>query len=127
MLVRATFWSPFGEGAVVDGTGKSALQRRRLMQPFVSLFDIPVVRAYNPQEPSLPFRIMIARRSFLKQAGLTMAAVASTPAWLPGTARAQQAASNEHPEDTFHLAMAGYTFNKFKLDPSLEMLKKVPG
>jgi len=27
--------------------------------------------------------------------------------------------------DTFRLGMAGYTFNKFKLEPTLEMLKKV--
>ena len=68
---------------------------------------------------------MIARRSFLKQAGLAAVAATGGQALLTETARAQPVAEAENSRDTFRLAMAGYTFNKFKLEQTLEMLQKV--
>lgn len=68
---------------------------------------------------------MTTRRSFFKQAGLGLAAAASAPTLMTGNARAQQAEVSGKAKDTFFLAIAGYTFNKFKLDQTLEMLKKV--
>src|SRR5512138_1499238 len=68
---------------------------------------------------------MIARRSFLKQAGFAVAAATGGQTLFTTAARAQQSLPAGNPQDTFRLAMAGYTFNKFKLEPTLEMLKKV--
>jgi sugar phosphate isomerase/epimerase len=68
---------------------------------------------------------MIARRSFLKQAGIAVAAATGGRAWVASAAQAQPALAAVNSRDTFRLAMAGYTFNKFKLEPTLEMLKKV--
>jgi len=68
---------------------------------------------------------MIARRSFLKHAGLAVAAAAGGRALTPTTARAESAGATGTAADTFRLAIAGYTFAKFKLDPTLEMLKKL--
>ena len=69
---------------------------------------------------------MIARRPFLKRAGLALATAVGGRAFLAGTARAQQSTtSGGNPQDTFRLAIAGYTFNKFNLDQTLEMLKQV--
>jgi len=67
---------------------------------------------------------MKTRRSFFKQAGLGLAAAAGAPA-LISTARAQPAAPAADAASTFKVAVAGFTFNKFKLDQTLEMLKKV--
>ncbi len=66
---------------------------------------------------------MIARRSFLKQAGLAMAGAVGAATVAGPTARAQTATGKQ--AGTFHLAVAGYSFAKFKLEPSLEMLKQV--
>ena len=69
---------------------------------------------------------MTSRRFFFKQASLGLAAAVSVPALITGTAGAQQAeAATGKPRDTFRLGIAGFTFNKFKLDQTLEMLKKV--
>ena len=69
---------------------------------------------------------MTTRRSFIKQTGFGIVAAASAPALFTGTARAQQTATPaDTAKDTFRLGIAGYTFNKFKLDQALEMLKKV--
>ena len=69
---------------------------------------------------------MTTRRSFFKQAGFGLAAAAGAPALFTGVARGQQAEkASGHPQDTFRLGIAGYTFNKFTLDQTLEMLKKV--
>lgn len=46
-------------------------------------------------------------------------------ALLPSTAQAQPAAISGTSQAPFRLGIAGFTFNKFKLDPTLEMLKKV--
>jgi len=68
---------------------------------------------------------MIARRSFLKQAGLAVAAATGGRSLFTASAQAQQSTTAGNPQDTFRLAIAGYTFNKFKLDQTLEMVKKV--
>lgn len=68
---------------------------------------------------------MTNRRSFFKQAGLGLAAAAAAPALTAASARAQQPAAAGQSPDLFKLAIAGYTFNKFKLDQTLEMLKKI--
>jgi len=69
---------------------------------------------------------MTTRRSFFKQAGFGLAAAAGAPALITGTAHAQQAASgSQAQDDTFHVSIAGFTFCKFKLDQTLEMMKKV--
>ena len=56
---------------------------------------------------------MTTRRSFFKQAGLGLAAAAGTPALITAAAHAQDAAPAAAP---FKIAIAGYTFHKFKLD-----------
>ena len=68
---------------------------------------------------------MTTRRSFLKQAGLATAAAVGGQALGTSVIHAQQTVATGHGQDTFRLGMAGYTFNKFKLDPTLEMVKKV--
>jgi len=70
---------------------------------------------------------MITRRLFFKGTGLGLAAAAAAPALSPSTARAQQtpAATGGGGQDPFFVSVAGYTFVKHKLEPSLEMLKQV--
>lgn len=54
-----------------------------------------------------------------------MAASAGGSALFTTTARAQATATTSGIQETFRLGIAGYTFLKFKLDQTLEMLKKV--
>jgi len=61
---------------------------------------------------------MTTRRSFLKQAGVATAVAVVG-------AKAQEAPAAGQDKDTFRLGVAGYSFNKFKLEQALEMLKKV--
>ena len=68
---------------------------------------------------------MITRRSFFQQAGVAVAAAASGSGLLTTTTQAQSSTQSANPQDTFRLGIAGFTFNKFKLEPTLEMLKKV--
>ena len=68
---------------------------------------------------------MITRRSFFKHAGAAVAATTGGLAMLPRTAPAQAAAVPGQERELFRIGVAGYTFNRFKLDPTLEMLKKV--
>ncbi len=69
---------------------------------------------------------MTTRRSFFRQAGFGLAAATATPALFTRLAHAQPAAASvTPPRDTFRLGIAGYTFHKFNLDQTLEMLKKV--
>ena len=64
---------------------------------------------------------MTTRRLFLKNAGSCVALTSMTPA----VAFANAPESGKAPgEDLFKLGMAGYTFVNFKLDQSLEMMKK---
>ncbi len=70
---------------------------------------------------------MSTRRAFLQQAGLGLATVAA----LPGLAAAAEAGAPAaavtagQAGDTFRLGIAGYSFNKFKLDEALAMVKQV--
>lgn len=66
----------------------------------------------------------LPRRSFFKHTGLAVAAAAGGRALFTGTAHAQPG-TDLNSKDTFRLAIAGYTFNKFKLDQALEMTKQV--
>lgn len=68
---------------------------------------------------------MITRRSFFKRTGLATAAAAGMSKWVAGTARAQAPVTTGLAAEPFRLGIAGYTFNKFKLEQTLEMLKKV--
>lgn len=68
---------------------------------------------------------MIARRLFFKRAALAVTAAASGPTFFPSQAGAQATATAGEAKDPFRLGIAGYTFNRFKLDPALEMMKKV--
>ena len=65
---------------------------------------------------------MTTRRSFFKTAGLGAAAVAGVSA---GGCSSLPELSKKEGVDTFKLGIAGYTFAKFKLDETLEMMKKV--
>jgi sugar phosphate isomerase/epimerase len=67
---------------------------------------------------------MKSRRSFLKQATVTAAALATAPSF-SRSAQAQATAQNSRTPDSLRLGCAGYTFLKFKLEPTLEMLKQV--
>jgi inosose dehydratase len=68
---------------------------------------------------------MITRRSFLTHAATAAAVAASGRALISNAAQAQPAGSAETPPDAFRLGIAGYSFNKFKLDPALQMMKQV--
>ncbi len=68
---------------------------------------------------------MITRRSFFKQTSVAVAVASGGQALLTKTSQAQQPAVQTNGKAPFRLACAGYTFNKFKLEPTLEMLKKV--
>lgn len=67
----------------------------------------------------------IARRSFLKQAGVAVGVALGSQALLPGRAEAAARSEEGSAQDTFKLGMAGYTFNKFNLDETLKMLQRV--
>jgi sugar phosphate isomerase/epimerase len=68
---------------------------------------------------------MIPRRSFLKQAGITLALAGGVRGLGATPANAPAPGGSGADRDPFRLAVAGYTFNKFKLEPTLEMLRKV--
>ena len=54
-----------------------------------------------------------------------MAAATAAPALLTVNAQAQQTPAATGGQDPFTVAIAGYTFHKFNLDQTLEMMKKV--
>lgn len=68
---------------------------------------------------------MIARRSFLKQAGLTLAAAAGARTVLTAATSTTPARSGGHPGDPLRLGMAGYSFNRFNLEQTLKMMQTV--
>ena len=90
-----------------------------------SPIDIRMARRYKPNNFTGDFSMTMARRSFLKQAGVAVAVVAGGRAALTGVAHAVGPVPTGSGQDPFRLGVAGYTFNKFKLEPTLEMLKKV--
>ena len=61
------------------------------------------------------------RRAFFKTTGLGLAATVAVPA-MQAVAAVETATAAA---DTFKLAIAGYTFHKFKLEQTLEMMKRV--
>jgi sugar phosphate isomerase/epimerase len=68
---------------------------------------------------------MIPRRSFIRQAGVAAAMTAGATMILPRASEAQAATGKERSSSGFRLGIAGYTFLKFKLDQTLEMVKRV--
>lgn len=69
---------------------------------------------------------MLARRSFLFQAGAAVAGTVSGSALLSRMALGAQAKPGTEPApEPLRVGIAGYTFNRFKLEPTLEMLSKV--
>ena len=64
---------------------------------------------------------MTSRRTFIK--GASGAAAFSLLA--PGLAQAGETRVVHEEDEPFRLGLAGYTFAKFKLDPALEMMRKV--
>lgn len=69
-------------------------------------------------------QFMTSRRRFLIQAGAA-GAVVSSPVWSPASAQIALDSRRRRSAPRFRLGIAGYTFNKFKLEPTLEMLRKV--
>ena len=67
---------------------------------------------------------MLPRRTFLKQAGVVLASAGGSVLFAHRTA-AQPAANSDRSAAPFRLGIAGFTFNKFKLGPTLEMVNKV--
>ena len=68
---------------------------------------------------------MISRRSLLRRAGLAAVTAAGARVATVSVARAVDASAAARSPDSFVLGMAGYSFHKFSLDQSLEMLRKV--
>lgn len=66
-----------------------------------------------------------SRRQFFKKAGAGMLAFGAAPALFPGNMLGEPLQSTSWKQDQFRLAIAGWTFNKFKLEPSLDMMQKV--
>ncbi len=67
---------------------------------------------------------MTTRRTFLKQAGGSVALAGMTPAVLAAHTNAP-APGKPAGDDLFKLGIAGFSFVNFKLDQSLDMMKKV--
>lgn len=66
-----------------------------------------------------------SRRQFFKKAGAGMLAFGAAPALIRGNMLGEPLQSSSWKQDQFRLAIAGWTFNKFKLEPSLDMMEKV--
>jgi inosose dehydratase len=66
-----------------------------------------------------------SRRQFFKKAGTGMAVLGVSPSLLTATLSGSAPVSPSVSQDLFRLAVAGWTFNKYKLEPSLEMMARV--
>ena len=66
-----------------------------------------------------------SRRQFIKNAGTGIVAVGVSSAFSTGEIFGKDIGSVAGNKDLFKLAVAGWTFNKFKLEPSLEMMVRV--
>ena len=67
-----------------------------------------------------------SRRNFFKNAGTGVLTLSLSPAIIPGSLFAMNKEElNDKKEDLFDVGIAGYTFVKFNLDPSLDMTKRV--
>ncbi len=86
--------------------------------------NIPTLPVYNQPIRRYNWR-MISRRSFFKRASVATAVAVGGPALFTSTAHAQRSTTDGSTQEPLRLGIAGYTFVKFKLDPTLEMVKKV--
>lgn len=68
---------------------------------------------------------MIPRRTLLQGTGVAIAGLLASRAGFVPRARGADAPAADPGKDSFVLGCAGYTFLKFKLEPTLEMLRKV--
>jgi inosose dehydratase len=66
-----------------------------------------------------------SRREFIQNAGTGMLALGVSSTFSKGEIFGKIPESSERNQDLFKLAIAGWTFNKFKLEPSLDMMAKV--
>ena len=66
-----------------------------------------------------------SRRQFFKKAGTGIAVLGVTPSLLTSAFSGSAPVSPAGSQDLFKLAVAGWTFNKFKLEPSLDMMARV--
>jgi inosose dehydratase len=66
-----------------------------------------------------------SRRQFIAKAGTGVLAMGISPAFSKYETFGKDLTSAPANQDLFNLAVAGWTFNKFKLDPSLEMMARV--
>lgn len=66
-----------------------------------------------------------SRRRFFKNAGTSFLAYSLSSALLPADLLAMNRNINNEKEDLFKVAIAGWTFVKFKLEPALEMTERV--
>jgi sugar phosphate isomerase/epimerase len=66
-----------------------------------------------------------SRRQFFKKAGSGLLALGVSSSLPTGNLFGGKAEVSKKNEDLFKFAMAGWTFNKFKLEPSLDMMERV--
>jgi inosose dehydratase len=66
-----------------------------------------------------------SRRQFFKKTGAGLAALGVSPSLFASSLSGSVAGSPAANQDLFKLAIAGWTFNKYKLEPSLEMISRV--
>jgi inosose dehydratase len=66
-----------------------------------------------------------SRREFLRKSGTGLLALGAAQIAYPGEVSGQAPEPPAQKDDKFNLAVAGWTFNKFKLEPSLDMMQKV--
>jgi sugar phosphate isomerase/epimerase len=65
------------------------------------------------------------RRQFIAKAGSGMLAMGISSTFTTGEIPGKITESSARNQDLFKLAIAGWTFNKFKLEPSLEMMARI--
>ena len=66
-----------------------------------------------------------SRRQFFKKAGTGLLALGVSSALPTGNLFGMKTETSKKNEDLFKLGMAGWTFYKFKLEPSLDMIERV--
>lgn len=66
-----------------------------------------------------------SRRQFFKKTGTGLLALGVSSSFPARDFFGRKAEISKKDEDLFKFAMAGWTFNKFKLEPSLEMMERV--
>jgi inosose dehydratase len=66
-----------------------------------------------------------SRREFIQKAGTGMLAFGVSSSFTSGVIFAEKTESSGRSQDLFKFGIAGWTFNKFKLEPSLDMMERV--